>query len=50
MQAKIAADVTAIGVDMGKKSFLLVGLDARGAVVMRLKQSRAQNRREAGQL
>jgi transposase len=42
MPASAAADVTTIGIDIGKNSFHLVGLDARGAIVMRLKLSRAQ--------
>ena len=34
--------VSTIGIDLGKNSFHLVGLDQRGAVVWQLKCSRAQ--------
>src|ERR1044071_5958791 len=34
--------VTAIGIDIGKNTFHLVGLDERGAIVLRRKLSRGQ--------
>jgi transposase len=34
--------VTTLGIDIGKNSFHLIGLDARGAIVLRKKLSRAQ--------
>jgi transposase len=42
MPARVATDVATIGIDIGKNSFHLVGLDARGAMVMCLKLSRGQ--------
>jgi transposase len=37
-----SAAVSTIGIDLGKNSFHLVGLDQRGAIVLQLKCSRAQ--------
>jgi hypothetical protein len=34
--------VTTIGLDIGKNTFHLVGLDKRGAIAMRIKVSRSQ--------
>ena len=34
--------VSTIGIDLGKNSFHLIGLDQRGAIVWQLKCSRAQ--------
>ena len=34
--------VSTIGIDLGKNSFHLIGLDERGAIVWQLKCSRAQ--------
>jgi transposase len=34
--------VATLGIDIGKNSFHLVGLDARGAIVLRQKLSRGQ--------
>jgi transposase len=34
--------VTTIGIDIGKNTFHLVGLDERGAIVLRQKLSRGQ--------
>ena len=34
--------VTTIGIDIGKNTFHLVGLDGRGAIVLRRKLSRGQ--------
>jgi transposase len=37
-----SAAVRTIGIDLGKNSFHLVGLDQRGAIVLQLKCSRAR--------
>src|SRR5437660_11347997 len=37
-----SAAVATIGIDLGKNTFHLVGLDQRGAIVLQLKCSRAQ--------
>jgi transposase len=37
-----AAAVTAIGIDMGKNTLHLIGLDARGAIVLREKVARGR--------
>jgi transposase len=42
MSNKSAATVAVIGIDIGKNSFHIVGLDERGAIVLRQKWSRAQ--------
>jgi len=43
MSAKAAnPTVTTIGIDLGKTTFHLIGLDARGAIVLRQKYSRGQ--------
>lgn len=34
--------ITVVGIDIGKNSFHLIGLDKRGAIVLRVKQSRSQ--------
>jgi len=34
--------IATLGIDIGKNSFHLVGLDARGAIVLRQKLSRGQ--------
>jgi hypothetical protein len=34
--------VATIGIDIGKNTFRLVGLDKRGAIVLRIKESRSQ--------
>jgi len=36
------ARIATVGIDIGKNTFHLVGLDQRGAIVLRLKVSRAQ--------
>ena len=36
------ADVTTIGIDIGKNTFHFIGLDAKGAIVLRQKLSRSQ--------
>jgi hypothetical protein len=42
MSNKSTAAVTTMGIDMGKNSFHVVGLDERGAIVLRQKRVRAQ--------
>ena len=39
---KTPETITTIGIDLGKNTFHLVGLDKRGAIVLQLKVSRAQ--------
>jgi transposase len=42
MSNKSIATVATMGIDIGKNSFHVVGLDSRGAIVLRQKWSRAQ--------
>jgi transposase len=42
MSQKLNATIAVIGIDIGKNSFHLVGLDNRGAIVLRQKWSRGQ--------
>ena len=42
MSNKSAATVATMGIDIGKNSFHVIGLDERGAIVLRQKRSRAQ--------
>jgi transposase len=42
MSQKLNATIAVIGIDIGKNSFHLVGLDSRGAIVLRQKWSRGQ--------
>jgi transposase len=42
MSSKSNAPVTTVGIDIGKNSFHVVGLDQRGAIVVRQKWSRGQ--------
>ena len=42
MSAKINSEIAVIGIDIGKNSFHIVGLDRRGAIVLRQKWSRGQ--------
>jgi transposase len=42
MSRKAADQVTTIGIDIGKNSFHLIGLDGEGSIVLRRKLSRAQ--------
>ena len=42
MSQKLSSTIAVIGIDIGKNSFHLVGLDERGAIVMRQKWSRGQ--------
>ena len=38
----MSSTIATIGIDIGKNTFHLVGLDQRGAIVLQLKVSRAQ--------
>jgi transposase len=40
--ARISTTIAVIGIDIGKNSFHVVGLDLRGAMVLRQKWSRGQ--------
>ena len=42
MQRKSHDSVAVIGIDLGKNTFHLIGLNKRGAIVLRLKVSRSQ--------
>src|SRR5262245_10542704 len=42
MSAKFNSEIAVIGIDIGKNSFHIVGLDRRGAIVLRQKWSRGQ--------
>jgi transposase len=42
MSSKSSSTVSTIGIDIGKNSFHLIGLDERGAIVLRQKWSRGQ--------
>jgi transposase len=42
MSHKLNAGIALIGIDIGKNSFHVVGLDRRGAIVLRQKWSRGQ--------
>ena len=42
MPATTAKTVSVVGIDIGKNSFHVVGLDERGAIVLRQKWSRGQ--------
>ena len=42
MSHKLNAGIAVIGIDIGKNSFHVVGLDRRGAIVLRQKWSRGQ--------
>jgi hypothetical protein len=42
MSAKFNCEIAVIGIDIGKNSFHIVGLDRRGAIVLRQKWSRGQ--------
>src|SRR4030095_4418535 len=41
-QTKTPATISTIGIDLGKTTFHLVGLDKRGAIVLQQKVSRSQ--------
>src|SRR5689334_8548739 len=42
LRSSASATIATLGIDLGKNSFHLVGQDERGAIVLRLKLSRAQ--------
>ncbi len=42
MSHKLNSTITVIGIDIGKNSFHVVGLDERGGIVLRQKWSRSQ--------
>ena len=42
MSNKSIATIVTVGIDIGKNSFHVAGLDRRGAIVLRQKWSRAQ--------
>ena len=42
MSLTLNAAIAAVGIDIGKNSFHVVGLDERGAIVLRQKWSRGQ--------
>ena len=42
MSAKFTSEIAVIGIDIGKNSFHIVGLDRRGVIVLRQKWSRGQ--------
>jgi len=42
MSQNLNGTVAVIGIDIGKNSFHIVGLDARGAIALRQKRSRGQ--------
>src|SRR5262245_25944085 len=42
MSETVKATVTVVGIDIGKNSFHVVGLDRRGAIVLRQRWSRGQ--------
>ena len=42
MSSKLDSEIAVIGIDIGKNSFHIVGLDRRGAIALRQKWSRGQ--------
>ena len=42
MSSRASGEVAVIGIDIGKNSFHIVGLDKRGAIILRQKWSRGQ--------
>ena len=42
MSQNLSSAVAVIGIDIGKNSFHVVGLDARGSILLRQKRSRGQ--------
>ena len=42
MSQNLSSAVAVVGIDIGKNSFHVVGVDARGAIVLRQKWSRGQ--------
>jgi len=49
MSNKSNATIATIGIDVGKNSFHVVGLDQRGAIVPRQKWSRGESKRGSPQ-
>ena len=47
MSSTFTSTIATIGIDLGKNTFHLVGLDRRGAIVLQLKLSRGQLERLA---
>ena len=45
MSEKLNATVAVMGIDIGKNSFHVIGLDARGAIALRQKWSRGHWKR-----
>ena len=48
MSQKLSAAISVIGIDIGKNSSHVVGLDQRGAITLRQKWSRGQVERRRG--
>ena len=46
-RGSMPSTIATIGIDIGKNTFHLVGLDQRGAIVLQLKVSRVQTRAAA---
>jgi transposase len=42
MSKTVTAEIAVIGIDIGKNSFHVVGLDKKGAIILRQKWSRGQ--------
>jgi transposase len=42
MSEKVISEIAVVGIDIGKTSFHVIGLDHRGAVVLRQRWSRSQ--------
>jgi transposase len=42
MSERIIPEIAVVGIDIGKTSFHVIGLDRRGAVVLRQRWSRSQ--------
>ncbi len=42
MSKTVPAEIAVIGIDIGKNSFHVVGLDKKGAIILRQKWSRGQ--------
>ena len=45
MSSKLNTAIAVVGIDIGKNSFHVIGLDKRGAIVLRQKWSRGQWKR-----
>ena len=42
MSEKVISEIAVVGIDIGKTSFHVIGLDRRGAVLLRQRWSRSQ--------